>query len=367
MIHIFVGTKAQLIKMAPIMQELERRNMAYNFIDAGQHAALTGALIEQFEIKSPDVHLRNSTESITTIFQAMRWTAKSLWQILFRRKEVFERLFKGESGVCLIHGDTLTTLLSLLFARRCGVTVAHVEAGLRSYRLLDPFPEEIIRLISMRLSHQLYTPSAWAAENLEKMGFAEKMVNVGSNTGVDAVRFALQKGDKKNRPTNPYVIFTCHRVETIFSNGRMQMIVELIEKISKNRQLLFAIHEPTQRRLEKYGLMRRLSQNKNVQLLPLQPYIHFINLIAGADFVVTDGGSIQEESYFLGIPCLIMRGTTERQEGIGDNAYLANFNWTEINNFLESLPFETTAVVHEPIFPSAKIVDAIAQWEGEPA
>ena len=175
MIHIFVGTKAQFIKMAPIMQELDRRGIVYNFIDAGQHAGLTGDLIDQFDLRQPNVFLREEGGNIDTLLQAFAWTVSNLWRIVLRRNQVCRRVFGGGDGICLIHGDTLTTLLSLLYAKRCGLKVAHVEAGLRSYHLLDPFPEEMIRLIAMRHSDILFAPSDWALENLHKMGYGQKV------------------------------------------------------------------------------------------------------------------------------------------------------------------------------------------------
>ena len=118
MIHVFVGTKAQFIKMAPIMQELDRRCIIYNFIDAGQHAELTGDLIQQFGLRKPDVFLREERTNIDTVVQAMAWATKSLSHIALHRDKIYEGIFRGEHGICLIHGDTLTTLLSLLYAKR---------------------------------------------------------------------------------------------------------------------------------------------------------------------------------------------------------------------------------------------------------
>ncbi len=362
MIHVFVGTKAQLIKMAPVMQELTRRNIPYNFIDAGQHAALTGNLIEQFNLRKPDVQLRQSEASITTLFQAITWTTGSLLKIVFRRKEIFQDVFKGRGGICLIHGDTLTTLLSLFYAKRCGIKVAHVEAGLRSYHLSNPFPEEIIRLIAMRFSDVLFSPSAWASKNLQKMGYEKKTIEVGGNTGIDAVRYAMQTVNKQHQPQQPYVVMTTHRVETIYSKARLEMIIALIEKITCHHKLLFVLHEPTRHQLNRFGLYNKIAQNPSVEILPLQPYIQFMALVAGARFVVTDGGSIQEESYFLNIPCLIIRSQTERMEGIGENAFLAEFDQTQIDHFFEILPTLKRKNFDETLSPSKTIVDFVEKW-----
>jgi len=358
MIHIFIGTKAQFIKMAPIMQELDRRAVCFNFIDTGQHAGITKDLPGQFGLRDPDVFLRKDRKNISRITEAVTWTAANLWTAGLRTDEIWKKIFREEKGICLVHGDTLTTLFSLLYAKRCALKVAHVEAGLRSYHILDPFPEEIIRRITMRYSDILFAPSAWAHRNLQKMNFGEKSVDAGGNTILDTLRYAQQKKGTVSRPPGPYVVVTIHRFETIYSRTRMTFVVELLERMTRDRRVLFMLHEPTKNRLQRFGLYNKIERLTSVEILPLQPYISFIQLISGADFIVTDGGSIQEESHFLSIPCLIMRTKTERMEGLGANALLAEFDWGNIDRFLETLP----RLKHEKnplddVQPSRTIVD----------
>lgn len=362
MIHIFVGTKAQFIKMAPIMQELDRRGVAYNFIDAGQHANLTGGLIQQFGLRQPNVFLRAERRGIETIAQALTWSLKSLSYIAFQRQQIFRRIFQGQPGVCLIHGDTLTTLLSLFYAKRCGLQVAHVEAGLRSYHLFDPFPEEIIRLIAMRYSDILFAPSDGAIENLGRLGYSAKAVHVGANTILDTVRYALQCINNQPRPDERYAVVTIHRVETIYSRSRLLTIVTLLERIAEQRKVLFVLHEPTRRQLARFKLDIRLARCQNIELMPLQSYLIFVNLLAGADFVITDGGSIQEECYYLNVPCLIMRAKTERQEGLNENARLANFDQSQIDCFLQTFSELRRETVNNDLHPTEVITDYLLPW-----
>lgn len=357
MIHIFVGTKAQFIKMAPVMLELDRRGRTYNLIDAGQHAELTGEIAREFSLREADVSLRPGQANINSIPQALVWAGKGLIQILFRREYLYQRLFHGKPGICLIHGDTLTTLLSLLYAKRCGIKVAHVEAGLRSYGLLNPFPEEIIRLVAMRYSDLLFAPSDSAVQNLHKMGYGWKTIPSGGNTIAESVRIALQSMAGQKCPHQSYVVAAVHRVENIYSRSRLTAIVALIERMSWERQVIFVLHEPTRHQLARWGLLERLMRNKMVKVLPLQPYLEFLRLLADADFIVTDGGSIQEESYFLNIPCLIMRSRTERQEGLGENAFLAAFDQKRINHFLQNFSALRRAHTSDPLYPSRTIVD----------
>ena len=359
MIHIFIGTKAQLIKTAPVIMELNHRGIPYHLVETGQHAALTGGLIDEFGLREADTRLRSESTNITTLGQAATWTTKTLLRLLSSPDAVARKTFRGDKkGVCLIHGDTLTTIFSLLYARRCGITVAHVEAGLRSYNLLDPFPEELIRLAVMRYSDILFAPSDWAMRNLVRMGYGDKSINVGCNTVVDTVRFARSRYNGKNRPGEPYVVVTIHRVETLYSSTRMNCVITFLEQIARQRKVFFVLHEPTRKQLERLNLLSRLQCCDRVDMIPLQPYLKFLDLLAGADFVITDGGSIQEECYCLDIPCLIMRAKTERMEGLGENAMLSEFSRDRFEEFLSNLQsMKRRRVEDEAFSPSKFIVD----------
>jgi UDP-N-acetylglucosamine 2-epimerase len=358
MIHILIGTKAQFIKMAPIMQELDRRAVRFNFIDTGQHAGITQDLPGQFGLRAPDISLRKDRTNISRITEAVTWTLENLWTVALRADEIWKKIFREKKGICLIHGDTLTTLFSLFYAKRCALKVAHVEAGLRSYHILDPFPEEIIRRITMRYSDLLFAPSEWAHRNLQEMRFGEKSVDAGGNTILDTLRYAQQKKEPVNRLPGPYAVVTIHRFETILSRTRMAFVVELLERMARDRRVLFILHEPTKNQLQRFGLYSKIERLTSVEILPLKPYIPFIQLLSGADFIVTDGGSIQEESHFLGIPCLIMRKKTERMEGLGANAVLAEFDRGKIDRFLETLPrFKREKNHLDDVQPSRTIVD----------
>ena len=362
MIHIFIGTKAQFIKMAPIMQKLNEKGIAYNFIDSGQHADITSDIINQFDLRPPDVYLRNKSGNIRTIPQALMWTTRALSQPLINPKQSSKKIFKNQQGICLIHGDTLSTLISLIFAKRCGLPVAHIESGLRSYHLFDPFPEEMVRMVAMRFSDILYASSQWAFNNLCEMGYQNKTVNVRLNTGMDAVRFAVKQVPGENRPKQPYVVVTIHRLETIYSRRRLKMIVELLKKISLTHKVKFVLHEPTKQQLVKFDMLSSLNQSPSVDLLRLLPYIEFVDLFAGADFIVTDGGSIQEECYYLNKPCMVMRSKTERIEGLGENVRLVEFDPVQIDYFLENYVSCRREEFKEDISPSEIIIDNLSPW-----
>ncbi len=362
MIHIFVGTKAQFIKMMPIMLRLRERGVDYNLIDAGQHAGLTTELLDQFGLRYPDVFIRRANTNINTITQAIAWAVSNFGRSIFCKKRIYQKVFQSQNGVCLIHGDTLTTLISLLFAKRCGIHVAHVEAGLRSFDLLDPFPEEMIRLIVMQFSDILLAPSQWAYHNLCKMGYHNKTINIGANTGQDAAIFAVNRMNGKNRPKEPYALLTFHRTETIYSLPRLKRIIGIIEHMARDRLVVLVLHEPTRRQLQKYNLFEKINQFGNVKILPLLPYLEFMDLIAGADYIATDGGSIQEESYYLDKPCMVLRSKTERLDGIGENAYLTNFDPARINRFFKIWSTLKRKEIKKGLKPSEVIIDHLMPW-----
>ena len=158
MIHIVLGTKAQLVKMAPVMVRLRDRDIPYRFVHTGQHQATMSEMLDEFGLKHPDVVLHRGRD-VVSLPQMAVWTAGILWKCLTRRREIF-----GEParGIVLVHGDTLSTLLGALMGKVARLRVGHVESGLRSFRLFDPFPEEIIRLLTFRLSDSLYCPGSWA-------------------------------------------------------------------------------------------------------------------------------------------------------------------------------------------------------------
>jgi UDP-N-acetylglucosamine 2-epimerase (non-hydrolysing) len=362
-IHIFVGTKAQFIKMSPIIKELDIRGIEYNFIDAGQHAALTQKIVNQFALPSPHVVLRNQQNNISTIFEAVTWTISSIWKAIFNRKSIFQQVFFGKKGICLIHGDTLTTLLSLIYAKRCGLKIAHVEAGLRSFNIFNPFPEEIIRIIAMHSSDILFAPSDWAYQNLINMKLEEKAVNIQGNTIIDALDVVKGYTNSNYKPKEPYALVTVHRVETIFSRSRMNKLVGILQRAALDIKVVFVLHDPTRKQLERFGLFKSLDENSNIKMSPLLSYIDFINLMEGAVYVISDGGSIQEETAYLNVPCIILRSRTERREGLGKNSILSNFDLDEIFRFVQDLPDNSQIRTDNAQKPSRNIVDFIIGQE----
>lgn len=331
MIHIFIGTKAQYIKTAPFIRFLDRWGTPYNLIDSGQHARLSSLLRQELGLREPDVQLRQGGD-IATPTQAFVWLLCQLGNLVFRKRWIREHVFRSVLGVCVIHGDTPSTLLSVLFAKRAGLKVAHIEAGLRSHNYFHPFPEELIRVIAMKLADLLFAPTEFAYRNLCTMGLTHKAIRLPVNTNLEAMEYALSCQADRKLPAKPYAVATLHRVETILVKQALDKALGIVVRASKLMPVVFVLHPATSVRLRKVNFFSEICCG-NVGCIELLPHTQFIHLINSAEFVMTDGGSIQEECYYLGIPCLLLRKRTERDEGLGRNVAISDLDPQVADNF----------------------------------
>jgi len=327
-IHVVLGTKAQLIKMAPILVRLEQRGIPHRFIHTGQHQATMDAMLAEFGLRPPDVVLHTGRD-VVSLPQMAWWTAKILARCVGARRRVFG---EDASGIVLVHGDTFSTLLGALMGRVAGLVVGHVESGLRSFDLFHPFPEELTRLATFRLSQVLYCPGPGPAANVAKLG--REVVDTGTNTMADTLALALAAERRTDHvPRGRFGIASLHRYENVFQRARFERMVGWLEEIAAECPLLFVLHPPTARQLDRFGLRERLERNPAISLFPRQTYFDFVTLLERAAFIVTDGGSIQEESSYLGLPCLLLRKTSEREEGLGGNVVLSGYDDETIRRF----------------------------------
>ncbi len=359
MIHVFIGTKAQLIKMAPVMVGLQDRRIDYNFIFSGQHQETIQNIREEFALKDPDIVLYRGKD-ITGILQMLVWGIRIILFVLWNRHKVW----RGDrNGIVLNHGDTFSTLLGSVLARICGQRAAHIESGLRSFKLFHPFPEEITRILTFRLSTIYFAPGEWALENLKR--YPGIKVNTIHNTLLDSLRISEGAVDEAAVviPAYPYGLVSIHRFENIFSKAKLTEIVDLLLLASQKMPLLFILHKPTERKLDQFHLRETLEQCTNIELRPRYSYFQFMKLTKQAALVITDGGSNQEECYYLGKPCIIMRAASERQEGLGENAVICNYHYDEIERVIDNLPEYEAATDRSAISPTSIIIDKLVQLD----
>ena len=360
MISCFIGTRAQLIKMAPVVLEIEKRRLPLNLVLTGQHEETMEQLLNDFGIRTPRAYLYRGKE-ISGIAQMGIWFVHCLWKCLRES----DRFVPGSSvnNVILVHGDTFSTLLGAVVGKLKGITVAHIEAGLRSGNIFHPFPEELTRRAVFRLSDLAFCPGEWPYSNMEK--YRAKRIDTGQNTLLDTLAIALSVPQKTALPfpDNTFGIVSLHRFENIFNVRRLTRIIGLLEKAADRFPLVFVLHPATRKKLAQFGLRSRLENNSRVKLLPRMGYIEFVRLMQAARFVITDGGSNQEELSYLGIPTLLMRKTTERREGLTTTAILCAYDEQILERFLRNLPgLSTVKPGTNSTSPSKIIVDHLGPY-----
>lgn len=339
-IYVVLGTRAQTIKMAPVMMELERRNTPYTLLYTQQHKVTINDLLDNFKIKTKPISIINRQEEARSIKLFAGW----LIQIILLTLNPFSarKVFSSGQGIVLTHGDTATTSWSAIYGRLHRQKVMHIESGLRSFNLLNPFPEEIQRLITFRFSNYYVCPNKWALDNLKK--YKGKKINTKANTMYEALTYTLENKSDKNlkaiqakfKLPKSFALVSIHRYENIFKNKRFDEILDLLNDISKSIHLVFVLHPPTEKQLKARGLEDKLNANKQILLIPRQDFKNFTLITDLAEFVITDGGSNQEELSYIGKPTVLFREYTERTEGLGENIVLSKFDHKVIFDFVKN-------------------------------
>jgi len=365
MIHVVIGTRAQLIKMAPVIREIERRNLPMNLIMTGQHQETMSSLLDDFDVAATPVWLHTGRE-ISGLGQVIPWFSSCLRQLTSKASPLASIKTDVGDDVVLVHGDTFSTLLGALAARIKRMRVGHVESGLRSFNFFHPFPEELTRLAVFRLADIAFCPDAWSASNLKR--YRLKVVDTQGNTLLDGLRSALNLG---RMPPNPipegaFGVVSIHRFENIFFKKRLARILDMLEDAATRYPLVFVLHPATRRNLTRDGHMERLAANPRFHLWPRMGYFDFVTLLNRSAFVITDGGSNQEELSYLGKPTLLMRQATERQDGLGANVVLSGYDPGRVRAFIDDIEQRagTAIPLHSLLSPSAIIVDSLLPFQG---
>ncbi len=359
MLHIVIGTKAQFIKIAPLIVLLQKKGMDFNFIVTGQHHDSINELRENFGIRAPDVTLY-AGKDITGLPDMFLWMLRILIKTFWHKDDIFKK--HGVNDIVIVHGDTFSTLLGALMGKAAGKKVAHVESGLRSFNIFHPFPEELTRIIVFYLADVYFCPGKWAVDNLRK--YKGKKIDTHVNTLYDSVVQAKQnlQNTYVEIPDTSYAVVSLHRFENIFNKTRFRLLIGYLKKIAKEMKLLFILHMPTRKQLEKHGLYNELAEIGGIELRPRYDYFQFIKLVMNCEFVITDGGSNQEETYYLGKPTILFRKTTERQEGLTSNITVSEYDWNIIDNFVKNYKNLAGEMLFVDITPSEIIIDNLREY-----
>jgi UDP-N-acetylglucosamine 2-epimerase (non-hydrolysing) len=355
-----IGTRAQLIKVAPVIAECERRNLPVVILITGQHKETMQDLLCEFEIRSRQIEVVAPAEH-ATILSLFLWLPAVVRGI---RNQVAKLRASHPMLRVVVHGDTLSTWASAFAAKRCNVPVVHVESGLSSGKLFNPFPEEIARRLVFRLADTAMCPDETSAVYMRHK-FECDVIETNGNTIIDAVSLVdLSKSTVAAQA--PYLVVSIHRFQNIYGRKRLDSLVKMLILVSNHISVHFVLHPSTRKRLETCKLMMPLSEAAGINLSPRLGYADFLRLAAGADCVVTDGGSNQEELAVLGVPTIIVRETTERRDGLGANAVMEGELNNNLVNYLINREYQSLRRPRRQktrMGPSSRVVDYLEKDE----
>jgi len=304
---IVVGTRPEVVKMAPVIRALEKQGHPFIFVHSGQHYDYNLSLqfIEELELPKPDYCLKVREES----------AAVQTGRIMITVEEVVK---KEEPRLLLIEGDTNTILATALVGLKENVPVGHVEAGLRSYDFR--MPEEHNRRLADQASSYLFAPTEKAKDNVICENVWGKIYVTG-NTVIDSVLQHFPLAEKKSRimgdvKFEEYALATVHRMENVDDPKVLRSFVEAFMKLPI--PVVFPIHPRTQKRLRQHNMWTNFLSSENVQILPPLGYLDFLMLMKNCTLILTDSGGLQEEATSSSIrkPVLVLRLSTERPEAV---------------------------------------------------
>lgn len=315
-----IGTRPEVIKMAPVIKKLEASEQFESLVCfSGQHRELATETLALFGIEPMhDLDLMRESQGLS-----------SLSSLLIT--EVTKFLISTKPDLVLVHGDTTTAFMSSLASFYQRIPVGHVEAGLRTHNISNPFPEELNRQAIARLASIHFAPTELAKSHLLAEGISEAAINVTGNTVVDALKILINKLGSDNKENqdlkdrvkikvgfdyenSKFVLMTSHRRESLGSDMEVSFS-QVAELVSRNEEfsIVFPVHPNP---LVKNKADQILGNHGRIHLIEPLDYSEFLILLNKCKFVITDSGGIQEEAVSLGVPVIVTRDGTERPEGL---------------------------------------------------
>ena len=308
-----LGTRPEIIKMAPIIDEISRRGIDQIVLHTGQHYddEMSDAFFRDLEIPAPDynIHVGSGTHG--------RQTGLMM-------KGIEEVLIDEKPDIVLVQGDTNAVLAGALVASKLHIAVGHVEAGLRSFDMT--MPEELNRRAADVCSSMYFIPTEESAVNLLAEGFSRKNLIITGNTVVDACFRHLEIARKKGfsneslaslniEEMDNILTLTMHRAENVDDKRRVTNIIEALKELDY-MNIIFPIHPRTKNTLQNFGLFDELNDLEHVHIIKPIGYLDFLQLTSLSTLILTDSGGLQEEAITLDVPALTLRYNTERPETV---------------------------------------------------
>lgn len=306
-VMLVFGTRPEAIKMCPLVKELKtRKNIETIVCVTGQHREMLQQVLDCFDVV-PDYNL-DIMQDKQTLFDVTV-------NIMNKIKNVLEEV---KPDVILVHGDTSTTFVTSLCAFYKQIPVGHVEAGLRTYNIYSPYPEEFNRQATGIIAKYHFAPTKDSKTNLLKEGKNEEDIYVTGNTAIDALKTTVREEYESEilewAKDSKLIVLTAHRRENLGNplENMFKAIKRIVDEYG-NIKVVYPIHKnPLVREIAN----RILGEDERIKIIEPLEVIDFHNLLARANIIMTDSGGIQEEAPSLGKPVLVMRDTTERPEGV---------------------------------------------------
>lgn len=331
-ILIVIGTRPNFIKVTQFKKLAEiYKNIDLKIVHTGQHYddKMADVFFKQFNL-IPDYFLNISQGSPNS----------QIAEIMQKLEQLIVNSFKPD--LMIVVGDVNSTLAASITANKMGIKLAHIESGLRSFD--ETMPEEHNRILTDKLSNLFFVTEQSGYENLMQEGIsADRLVFVG-NTMIDTMVAFEKEIDASDVLTqyqlnaNEFVLMTMHRPATVDHFNELHKLYKLIEELTIKYKVFFPIHPRTLKRIEEFGLKDKFLNNSKIILAEPLDYFGFQKLIKECKFIITDSGGIQEESTFLGKPCLTLRPNTERPVTVteGTNT-LVPFEVDSITDFVSQI------------------------------
>lgn len=363
-IYFYIGTTAELIKIAYVLKELSRRKVDFKIITSGQDYVNFESLEPFIGKQKPynALKLKPIKIPLNIYFRFITWSIKTFVNNFLYFRNEFRDLDKKNS-LFIVLGDTVSTFFGAISAKIYGLKLVHIESGYRSFNFFEPFPEELSRYLVSKLSDIHFCPNDWCLNNIKSIKGIK--ISTGQNTVYEICMNALKmKSDNKylsRVSKSKFFLLILHRQEhMIFKKELTKKYINLLlSNCSPNLKCVFILHPVTETFLKSQNMLEEVKNNPNIITIPKIPYAQFMKILQKCEFIATDGGGNQQEAYYLGKPCILLRKYTEQIEGLYSNAVLAKDDPNIVKDFLKNYKKKISKKVTIKSSPSKIIVDTM--------
>ena len=350
-ITLVVGARPNFMKAAPLIKKLHENKTDFEtiLIQTGQHydKKLSELFFEQLQMPKPDFYLGVGSGS-----QAVQ-TAKIM-------VEIEKSFLEIKPDLVVVFGDVNSTMAAAIVAAKLCIKIAHVEAGLRSFD--RSMPEEINRIVTDRLSDYLFVTEQSGLDNLKDEGVPDEKIFFTGNIMIDSLVGNIERAKKSDilnqlkLESGKYATVTMHRPSNVDDSETLAGLFKVLSSVSKEMPVVFPCHPRTKNHIEEHGLMKDL-HGDNIRMIEPLGYLDFLKLQSGSRIVLTDSGGVQEETTYLGIPCVTMRENTERPVTVDIGS----------NILCGSDPNRILNVTNEILSGTVKDCEVPQLWDGQTA